>query len=511
MHKWIRTTFILIAMLVLLGACGGDAPTEVPPTDPPPTLPPAEPTSEVTLPDLEESQPTATLELPDLPSEPAESAPEISVPDTPLSSSGPWLVIVAGDGIWAANQDGSGMTHLLNTPLDDWFYSGAAVSADGGLVAFLNGSDRYSDLSLTIFSIPERRVLRTIPLTTEETEPAGGAGLTDAVEAVRAISDFGSFAFSPDSSMLGFMGVIEGDSSDLYVYDIAEDTITRITDGPSQGFHVYWSPDSEYIFHFGAETFGTGAGYLMDGAWAARADEGGVLSVYDPPEQGAEEFVGWLDDDTVIVNSWNPRCGSNNLRSVNIQDGDTQVLWADAFNDIFFDARTGLLAIASGIEGADCNPQERMGVYFVPLNGSQPRQILEGRTRYILQDELDSNIVAIDENDVPILILPDGRVVPLNAPPQNFGYVRPSISPNSQWIAWPSDQGWIGRQEATGSYTLESVLSERCWNAFWSRDSNTVFFITSQGLSIAYAPDFVSLQIMANASLNNASVFWMVP
>ena len=193
MHKRIRSTLILIAMLILLGACGGDAPAEVLPTEPPPTLPPAEPTNppiEDPLPTLDLSAPTPAMQIPDL-----HAAPEASIPDAPLSSRGPWLTIVAGDGIWAANQDGSGMTHLLNTPLDDWFYSGAAVSAEGGLVAFLNGSDRYSDLSLTVFSIPERHVLRTIPLTTEETEPAGGAGLTDAVEAVRAVSDFGSFAF----------------------------------------------------------------------------------------------------------------------------------------------------------------------------------------------------------------------------------------------------------------------------------------------------------------------------
>ena len=509
MMKQKNAALVLIAMVVLLSACGGSAPSEAPPTESPPAVPPAEPTTPpavTTRSEEEELEPTATLNLPDLP-----SRPDVNLPDAPLSSQQPWLVLVAGDGIWAANPDGSGVTHLLDISLADWFYSRARISADGRMVAFLNGSDRYRNLTLTIFSIPERRVLRTIPLTTDETEPPTDAVLSDAVEAVRAVSDFASFAFSPDSSMLGFMGVIEGESSDLYVYDIAEDTITRLTDGPSQGFHVYWSPDSEYIFHFGADAFGTGAGYLMDGAWAARADEGGVLSVYDPPEQGAEEFVGWLDDDTVIVNSWNPRCGSTNLRTVNIRSGGTQVLWADAFNDIIFNERTGLLAIASGIEGADCNPQGRMGVYFIPLSGSPPRQVLEGRTRYFVQNGLSWDIVAIDENDVPILILPDGRLVPLNAPPQDFGYPRPSISPNGLWIAWPSDQCWIGRQETGGSMSLESVLSERCWNAVWAQDSSAVFFITPQGLDITSVPDFSSTRVLENANLSNASIFWATP
>jgi len=499
----------LIVIMILMSACSGGDVTDIPPTEPPPTVPAAEPTTaptETTLLDEALIEPTTTIGLPDLPTQPV-----ANVPTAPLSSNGPWLVLVAGDGIWAANPDGSGLSHLLNVPLDNWFHSRAAVSTDGGLVAFLNGTDRYSDLSITVFNIPERRVLRTLPLTTEETEPPADAVMSDAMEAVRGISDFASFAFSPDSSMLGFMGVIEGESSDLYIYDIAEDTITRLTDGPSQGFSVYWSPDSEYIFHFGAETFGTGAGYLMDGAWAARADEGGVLSVYVPPEQGAEEFIGWRDDDTVIVNSWNPRCGANNLRTVNIESGDTQILWADAFNDIIFDEETGILAVASGIEGADCNPQGRMGVYFIPLSGSPPQQILEGRIRYFVQNELSRDIVAIDENDVPILILPDGRPVPLNAPPSDFGYPRPSIAPNDQWIAWPTNQCWIGRQEIGGSTSLESVLSERCWSAFWSRDSNTVFFITSQGLSVAYPPDFVSTRILENTELNNASIFWVYP
>ncbi|MCJ7570232.1 MAG: hypothetical protein MUO58_22185 [Anaerolineales bacterium] len=504
----------ILSLLLILTACGTGtkpvvtiepAPAETTAIEPAPVEPTA------VIPALLEPTNTPEMFIPDMGD--AGNAPSgFSIPDAPLSKNGPWLVFIAGDGLWAANPDGSGLTHLLSARLDEWFYRDAVVSDYGGLVAFLNGTDRYFDLSLTVYNIPERRIVRTISLTTPETEPPRDVVMS--VEATRAITYVASYAFSPDGSMLAFMGVMEGPSSDLYIYNLEEDTITRITDGPSQGFSPYWSPDGTYIVHFGAASFGTGAGYVMEGAWAARSDDSGVISLYDPSESGAEEFIGWADDHTFLVNSWNMHCGPINLRAIDINNRSEQVLWPDAFNDIVYDEVSGTLAVAVGIDYEDCNPQGRFGVFLVPLDGSPPRHMLAGEIRYFVHDDQNFHIVAHQDDSRQTQIFPDGQLVPLNSAPIDYDYPNPVISPDGLWVAWPRNfpgEVWIGRRDPTGTSPPELMLAETIWKAAWSPNSSTLFLFGTDSLYLAYAPDFVPALVAEIMPMTQVKIFWVTP
>ena len=66
-------------------------------------------------------------------------------------------------------------------------------------------------------------------------------------------------AWSPDGSQLAFIGAVNGPTSDLYVYDLAEDQVRQLTDGLAHAANPIWSPDGKHIFHQGIIfSFGSG-------------------------------------------------------------------------------------------------------------------------------------------------------------------------------------------------------------------------------------------------------------
>jgi hypothetical protein len=480
-HQAAPRLFMLLTIVFLIVGCLPTA-GEVTPTA---SSPPVSATAEI--------DPTQTVE-PDAP----------SIPVEPLSGFGPWLVFTASDGIYAINPDASGLTQLLSIQLNERYRSTLIASTHDGLIAFLSQGDRDYDVNLTIFSIPDRAVVKTIDLTSAVPSQGDDAMRREEVE---AIVYHDAIAFSPDGSKLAFIGVLDGPSSDLYVYDIAGDSITRLTDGPSQGFDPHWSPNGIYIVHFGVDSFGTGAGYSMAGAWAARADDSDVISLYDPSDQGAEQFIGWVDDTTFLVNSWNPGCGSNNLRTFDIETFNVQVLWADAFDDIVYDEANGTLAVAVANDWASCNPTGRLGVFLVPLDGTPSQQVLSGEIRFLAHDVHAFDIIAMEDVMMPVEILPDGSTMSLNASPTAYGY--PVLSPDGLWAAWPGRDFWIGPRDPQAQPEL--VLAEDIVKVVWSPASSAgyaVVMIGRDALYVANAPEFIPLPVLENVDVEGAIAIW---
>ena len=149
------------------------------------------------------------------------------------------------------------------------------------------------------------------------------------MDAMRAIVEQDSIAFSPDGQTLAFMGVIDGPTSDLYTYDIDSFEITRMTNGPSQAYQPVWSPDGKYIVHTGVDAFGTGAGFSMSGIWASVLETTDAPALYDPSGSGSEWVLGWVDNQTFIVYSWDVMCGRENLRAFNIETKESMVIWEE--------------------------------------------------------------------------------------------------------------------------------------------------------------------------------------
>jgi dipeptidyl aminopeptidase/acylaminoacyl peptidase len=398
-------------------------------------------------------------------------------------------------GLWTVGADGLGLTQVSDVPPVPSDDHTVLVAPGGEHVAFITSSmeDRYRGLRLMLLSFPEGTVEEITPLTSPETEPdADALQGDDRLEIVRAFVDVDSMAWSPDGRRLAFTSAHAGPSSDVYVYSLEDESITKLTDGPSQAMKPSWSPDGNTIVHAGVNTFGTGAGYSMAGVWAVQADGSTApLSLYDPSNSGDEEWVGWASDDTIIVYSWSPACGPMNLRAVNVETGEASVLLPDAFEALAFDTESTSIALAVRADAfiPECNPNGLGGLYLVQPSPEAPQQITEAATSHVAWSP-EAGLFFARSEDGTRAIQPTGEARLLDGPTGTM----PIAAPDGETVVWttvmyPDVSGlWVGSIE--GGEATE-VFTGPAGAVTWSPNGQSLFFTSeAETLYVAQSPDY---------------------
>ena len=213
-----------------------------------------------------------------------------------------------------------------------------------------------------------------IPLTSPET--ACPSNLPDELNDVnQAITVHNPFAWSPDGGRLAFIGAQEGSSADLYEYYRVNGQVMRLTDGPDQAYRPLWSPDGAWIVHGAAGSFGSGAGYGVTGFYAARADGGGIISLYDIGERSGDEVgAGWLDDHTLVAHTWFADCGPQNLRLVDLAERRADLVFEGCLVDVAVGRNAVFFAQSIPATSSEDNPPPG-GMYLLTTLNRTPRLI----------------------------------------------------------------------------------------------------------------------------------------
>jgi len=294
-----------------------------------------------------------------------------------LNPSGPYAIIKARNGIWIANPDGRFLTQLSNLEAQNDLYS--AISPAGDHIALIVNND--DGLVLVLVTIPGgvmKVVAQLISLTPEERADATSAKSI----ASYAISDYNSLAWQPaEGHLLAFIGAMNGPTADLYLYDTQTNEITQLTDGPSQAVLPTWSPDGQYIQHFGVSwvpPFGGAIGNAnrLAGLWVVRASDGEVIDL-SKPKGPAPHFVGWQDDTHFITLDSDEECYSQNLRLIDIMTGETEpVMEYSFYYQVARSPENGAFLFSSA-EG--CANSLGDGVFLLPPLQSDPIKLLERR------------------------------------------------------------------------------------------------------------------------------------
>ncbi|MBN2554950.1 MAG: hypothetical protein JXA97_03335 [Anaerolineales bacterium] len=423
-----------------------------------------------------------------------------------LSRTGPWWIAHASEHIWIMNPDGTSLT-TLTFPAENRFYPGNLTAApDGRHLAFLAGYQLAEGISLYIVDLPGgtyQKIDVMQPFTDFSIDDFyPGTASYDMGQANTAINHGTSLAWSPDSSQLAFLGWIGGSSVDLYLYDLASGEITQLTDGPSQAYQVYWSPNGRYLLHAGVDSFGTGAGYAMAGLWVVDFPQDVMYEVDIGMLRGDFIFHGWLDDETFLAASFSAVCGEFNLRAVNLRTGRVAAIWPGSYGAFDIDPITWTMLLDApeyAVGDPLCNEQALAGLVLVDENTEARLMGSRIASRIHWSEALGAFIFEQGER---ITVLSRDGITLEDLP------AFPCLLPNGVDWAFETEQSpglWVG---SAGTLPETGVVDCDDPDWAWNPDGSIFTYIHNDNLHIAQAPDFLSLLVVEDLSPVPAGLLW---
>jgi len=419
----------------------------------------------------------------------------------PLLADGPWVLVGGKAGLWAANPDGSGLRYIYDVAADQLVLGGQHA-------AFIEETEGYygAGLTLKMFSLPEGKVRIITDLLSPSTEPQPQDSIPlDGKIAIYTALQADNLAWSPDGTQLAFTSAHEGPSADLYVYSVADNSLTRLSDGPSQAYRLIWTPDGKQIILMGATSFGTGAGYSMAGVWSFCADGTCQRTLYEP-NSGDELSLGWVSENTVILYSFRAVSGFHDLRAFNIESGESRVLWPHAFEEAALDPVSGSLLVVVNEYIAAEDPEIDTGIYLVQQDGSVELIPVWD----FFSEELRAD-VAYNAHTAVFLVRMSNEIVTFS-PTGELALLVPRILQAPAPVPSPTEDQWVwlddGALVLNGPEIQIEVLFPSDSHPLWGPDGQSLLFVYEGQLHVRRLDD--TSHTIAGSELSGA-LRWMGP
>ena len=171
-----------------------------------------------------------------------------------------------------------------------------------------------------------------------------------------------------------------GDSSDLYVFDVASWEIRWLTDGPAQAVKPTWSLDDAYILHAAVDRlyYGfSGSGYEGWQYYSSEPDgsKNHTLAAGSVEGQGEEEYLGWVSDHQMLLHSGYWFCGYFDLRMMNAVINEEHIFWHGNYHGAAYNPEMGVALVyvdPTANETTECGSIDKApGLYLVTIPGNQ--------------------------------------------------------------------------------------------------------------------------------------------
>ncbi len=446
--------------------------------------------------------PTGTP-APILPTDTPIPLPPTSTPaPTSLNATGPYVLFKGENGIWISNPDGSFLTQIFEGENHTGLRN--ALSPSGDRLAVVITTDQGLDLVLVNIPSGEMQTIANLIRITRNEEI--NDPLSPKAFATYAIRDYDNLAWQPgDGRLLAFTGAINGPTSDLYLYDTQTQEITQLTDGPSQGIAPIWSPDGQYILHFGVSWVPPFGGAILganqlDGVWAVKASDGSLITL-PKPEGVNPNFIGWQDASHYITYDSNDECISQNLHSVDVTNGATVPIMDFSFYYyVAQSSENGALLFSSA---SGCASSLGEGTFLLLPGETTPTMLLDKRVWEV--DWLPESRVFFA---YPEALFSSDGVTRYDPPVYDASY-EPAISKDG-WQVWEVIQNQQGRVVVrVGGGDWQTILNGLVSGLIWDPALGTTLLVALQDGSLYAAtyPDF-SPRLMGSLGENVSQIIW---
>jgi WD40 repeat protein len=486
-----KKIFAFLMLVFLLSACMATAPVP-PPTDTPGDTPTPAPTLMVT--DTQSISPTPSNLSPTI----------VPIQHSALKTSGPYLaylrsqadqfeiILTDADGIgqkiipYPANANTQAGLSSLNSlsPDGKWlaYYTGSAGECMG------NGAANPSDLTLNLLNLTDGKIQVITHLLSQDypnnflqaAQQLNQAGITAGQlqnSFVCGITQ--SIAWSPDGKQLAFAGQMDGLSSDLYIYDLASQTIKRLSSGPEEVQAIAWSPDGQWILDW--SSYGSGEGMTYNLYVTSL-----VGSVIHKLSVNSCDTARWLDDQTCFSSEDGNGVGLHALSLVNIKTGAVVPVWAGEFSSLAVSADHQWLAYFSHYSSQSLktgsDPNFVPGLYLVNLGTLKasrvelPGNIDDYRALQGLGSGEQSFGLLNTAGNALYFLSPGGKLSATGIVANSF-----SLSPDEQTLVAIGQKIHILKADGTSvrNVDLPAKVSGDIGTIIWRPDSSGLFF-TSQ-------------------------------
>jgi hypothetical protein len=395
-----------------------------------------------------------------------------------LNSIGPWFVYKNIDGyLVAINSDGSSRILVSDEKQPDDLVQSDGVyethmspSSSNGLIAYrsLKGD---SNVQLTIEQLPDQNLISSFTLLSNKIEREVLENQPYPTQNILAVVA-NTPVWSPSGKYLAFVAAMDGPTSDLYIYDISDNSVSRKTNNPDHVGEIHWSPDGKLIYYesiLGFNDMHPGDRKTI-ASWSAPVEGSDVIKLVEFPSSafggGAyQNFLGWISDDSFVINITTPHTSMRRLLVVNASNGDYYELPYVGYENVALDPNTGTLMFLIFHEVDDNNDLEP-GTYIGTVSGEEPRRIREDPvsvwnwspniSRFILCSNNELSLASSDGNI--ITILKDSCEWPYPSPDGQFigfmeensvsirtlaGEVIQEISTSVRYSDYPNDILWL--------------------------------------------------------------------
>lgn len=429
-------------------------------------------------------------------------SPQIET-ETPVAQSNlptDYILAVTSSGIWVANEQTNDATQISHDPLDAPWDIKDGLSPDKKFFAYFTGfGGALVNPMLVVLDIEKQTSILQLELTGPIIQPGmDGTHGDPAFEAYGAMQFTDSFAWSPDGTRLAFVAARDGKSADIYLFNRSGNSVSRLTEEAGHATDLHWSPDGQLLQYLSVNTFGTGAGFNMEGllVYSFQSKQTQLLETL---ESNGEDFLAWVDNSRFLINSTGLTCGgAYNLRLVDATNLDQHVIVGEGFTAAAYDPENkfGMFSVAYNYD--NCGSDEPLdtglmifgqgiGIPIVDEIGHKKfEQVIAYGVGFVPQGNLFT--VYGDEGLKYIYYKGQYGYNSLEILPEVKGFM-PYPSPTGEYWAWAS-RGKAGLWVTKNNSNPVELSQLFTGVPLWSQDGQTLYYFENNRIFASSAPQF---------------------